>query len=443
MILLYLVECAVFCIAITMLDVFIFPSSDRDRYKMGIPYVEVGFLLTAGAFTAFFAWEYAAVFMIVTALLIRILVYRLLTGVSVWKISFILTMNTVLLFALYYASDRIALLTSCLFPASATTGDLIKTCLFGALSLLILIVFWRKSERRISLLFIGITRWRAYAAFSFCYLICILALEIVSIAIPGQQISKWCVLPFLIMCMLHIRFLFSSAEEITAYRTVKANEEWLIRQGELLQEEKERIVSDIEELRKMRHEFRHQSAVAGELIRAGNLEAAQEFLKELGDIGSAAGSRKVYCENPVINAVISFYAQRAEEWKVNLSCDIRIAGEFRFSETDVACVFSNLLENALDAVRDLDVKEIQLRAAYQKQKLYIETVNPFVREPVFIDGRPVSTKVPSSGYGTKLVEDIANRYHGMAVFEADAEFFTAKVLLNGAAEEKKFDKMEK
>ncbi|MCU0081434.1 ATP-binding protein [Extibacter muris] len=56
-----------------------------------------------------------------------------------------------------------------------------------------------------------------------------------------------------------------------------------------------------------------------------------------------------YCDNPVINVIVSYYAELSRENGISFSPSIQLDRDLPFSDTDTCIVLGNLLENAVEA----------------------------------------------------------------------------------------------
>ena len=56
-----------------------------------------------------------------------------------------------------------------------------------------------------------------------------------------------------------------------------------------------------------------------------------------------------YCQNPVINTIVSYFADIARDHGISVSISIRLDDAFPFSDIDTCIILGNLLENALEA----------------------------------------------------------------------------------------------
>lgn len=129
-----------------------------------------------------------------------------------------------------------------------------------------------------------------------------------------------------------------------------------------------------------------------------------------------------YCEIPIVNVILSEKRKECEEKKIGLNIDIRIPEKISVKQMDLCSAYSNLMDNAIRANTNTnDRKWIQLKTAVVGEYLVIKCVNSASEEP--------GTAPVGSGYGLKILQDIANRYQGN--FQAayrNQEFYAQLVL---------------
>lgn len=99
-----------------------------------------------------------------------------------------------------------------------------------------------------------------------------------------------------------------------------------------------------------RHDARHRDSILISYLENGDVEGAKEFLKkELAEIEKNA--KIPFCENTLINAVLSEYRTKAEQEGLEFSARIQMPKELACDEAEFCVMLSNLLENSLDAAK--------------------------------------------------------------------------------------------
>lgn len=134
----------------------------------------------------------------------------------------------------------------------------------------------------------------------------------------------------------------------------------------------------------------------------------------------------------VVYAVIHFYAGELRKKGIPFECDMMLPQNIGISDTDLCKIYGNLLENAVDAVKDLlpeNKPYVKMLTKVKNRKLLIEISNPYSneiqrREKVFY-----STKHEGFGIGTASVAEVVQRMGGYVVFNTEEGIFKVNIFL--------------
>lgn len=190
---------------------------------------------------------------------------------------------------------------------------------------------------------------------------------------------------------------------------LKLNEYKLKADAEVLQmaaeNMKDRLLTTEELMRQdraMRHDRRHFEALLLSLLQDGKASEAQECLKER--LSQEPRISVKYCDNPTVNAAITYYVSVAEHSKIRVSVKTNIPVNTSVDEMKLAIAISNLMENAIHGCEKLPESErfIELTAKY-KEQLLLEIINSCDKK-VELDeeGYPYTTEA-GHGVGTRSV----------------------------------------
>ena len=139
-----------------------------------------------------------------------------------------------------------------------------------------------------------------------------------------------------------------------------------------------------------------------------------------------------FCENQVIDSVISYYCALAERNTIPFLVQIDLPSQISVDETDFCLVLSNLLENALEASRKTTAAQQQISLEiYQHSAsiLLIRVENNFdgtIKEKNHLFH---STKRKGLGIGTQSVRRMAEKNDGSCNFTYENGVFIAKIML--------------
>ena len=191
-------------------------------------------------------------------------------------------------------------------------------------------------------------------------------------------------------------------------------------------------------IRSQRHDYNfHVRTLAG-LVRKGDLSACCAYLEELVQ-DSTAMNEVLPIWDPAISATIFSFRTLAAREGITLHIDVQ--NDLRHIATNVYetnKIISNLLQNAIDAVRPQADKSfgIWLYILKRGQFCIIHTANPFCGEcsaahigDIFRQG--YTTKQGHDGVGLSSIKSLAERRHGLvyARLEEGIIHFIAKIPL--------------
>jgi sensor histidine kinase regulating citrate/malate metabolism len=181
-----------------------------------------------------------------------------------------------------------------------------------------------------------------------------------------------------------------------------------------------RLTEVTESVRTMRHDLRHQLSALRAYLLEGDNQGALEYLNKL-DNNNPNFQKLLISDNFAVNAVVSHYMSMAEEDEIQ--CDIQLvvpAEVGRIDDNDLAIIFGNLYENAIDASMYLQPSKrfIKMRSQVAGKKLTMTIDNTFDGAYRQEDGHFLSRKHFGRGIGLSSVRTIVERYDGSIKVEA-------------------------
>lgn len=168
-------------------------------------------------------------------------------------------------------------------------------------------------------------------------------------------------------------------------------------------------------LRILRHDIRHYSAMIDSLAGQGNYE---EIRKIAGHISDVVDENKVekYCENLIVGTILLKMAEQAKLFQIRLHMDVLIPKEIPVNEYEFAMVVANLLENALYAVKNLEPEKRDILAKIHctAEYLLIDLENKCEGNVTFdsLTGLPKSGKGAGHGLGMQSVQAFSDKLGG-------------------------------
>lgn len=242
------------------------------------------------------------------------------------------------------------------------------------------------------------------------------------------------------LIVLVVLFVIMVSSYIVIFKTIGAlSEENRKRQLEL---EKKFMASQLKsyeqmerEGRKYRHDFRHHNRLILEYAKRQDCDAIIRYLQEYETIAESRRRQK-FCENLVVNSIISVFYRQAEEQGIRMTMDIRMRKETFIRDTDLVSILANLLENAVKgSLLSSGEHWIHLMIHHKGKKLIIQCQNSCEDHIRFQDNLPQA--VGRTGIGVTSIVDTAAAYAGNTEFLTKDGIFVARILLNDCEERAK------
>lgn len=181
------------------------------------------------------------------------------------------------------------------------------------------------------------------------------------------------------------------------------------------------------------HDLSHHLKTIGELAKEKQIDSILSIINDL-NIELESNVLTIYCNNPVINSVLSEKKSIAEKNEEKM--DIYVEPGFslgKISDTDIISMLSNLLDNAIRAVENSDNKVITVRLYTENQGCFniVKIENHFTGELIrSVFGFETTKKEKGMhGIGIKSVANTAEKYNGYLECFDNNYIFTAVLVL--------------
>ena len=207
----------------------------------------------------------------------------------------------------------------------------------------------------------------------------------------------------------------------------------LQQENSLLQMEAKRyreMRSYMDNTRSMRHDFRQHLHVITELARSGETEKLNEYLSGVNDAAQESLDR--YCANLAVDAIASFYTRLSGSRDIRILWTLELPDPLPVDESDYCGLLGNLLDNAVNAVKDLPKERRNITVASRMlsdSMLGVSVENPY-EGTLKLDaaGMPVSSR-DNHGIGLASVAATVHKYHGSMDIRTNDNIFAVSILL--------------
>ena len=164
------------------------------------------------------------------------------------------------------------------------------------------------------------------------------------------------------------------------------------------------------QVRQLRHDLRNHLTVVQGLLEQGDAQGAAGYLEEMAGSPALRGGRR-FCENEAANVVLSAKAKAMERAEIGADFAVSLPKELPVTDTDLAALLGNALDNAMEGVQSAVEKRVFLRCRMDKGLLMLRLENP-VGGDVNPDLSTTKADKASHGLGIPGMREIAERYGG-------------------------------
>lgn len=191
------------------------------------------------------------------------------------------------------------------------------------------------------------------------------------------------------------------------------------------------LQSRINEARQAKHDVRHHTHLIREYLRSGKLQELEEYLDNYS--ASLPDSQSlIYCQHYATNTLLGYFVQQAKSSNIDIDVFVLLPETLKLPETTISVVLGNLLENAVEACREITEGErkIAVRGKADMGSVFFEVTNTYhgsLRRSK--SGKILSSKSVSRGLGLDSVARLAQAHGGMLETDVQDGMFRVSVLL--------------
>jgi len=180
--------------------------------------------------------------------------------------------------------------------------------------------------------------------------------------------------------------------------------------------------------KKERHDFRHKLQTISRMIETKKYDELLSTISKYNELLDETKVKK-YCENAVLDAVLSSYLHKAENKGIKVKTAIHFPDNLPGSDAELATLLANAIENATNACektelsdRVIDIKIIA------KPQFMIQISNNFDGNVEFdSDGIPIGRQ-PGHGLGTRSIVAFCNKYNAFYEFKVKDNNFIMQIM---------------
>ncbi len=173
------------------------------------------------------------------------------------------------------------------------------------------------------------------------------------------------------------------------------------------------------EIREYRHDILNLVSAA-EIMLNNNLskQESEKYIQEMKEKAEAL-EVPIFCNNPLVNAVLWQKQQTAEKYGIDITVDIEPSENFPIDRIDVCSLMVNLMDNALRGCENCDNPHIYVSASRKLNMLFIEVENSCPTSEKSSSRKIATTKDGDHGHGMDIINKIAEKYKGEFLFTSE------------------------
>lgn len=227
---------------------------------------------------------------------------------------------------------------------------------------------------------------------------------------------------FILMPTVYLDIIFTLQQQLQMSQ--------MAQQENILKLQTNHVIARVEELakanehfREERHNYRHKMKTIASLVARRQYEDLELLVN---DYSETIKKTKVirYCDNAILDAVLSTYLSQAESKGIRLDLGFDFPEQINVNITELATVFANAIENAIQACEKLPAEKrfIDIKAI-SKPRFMVMIKNSFDGTIEFDEnGIPVN-RTDEHGFGTRSIVAFCEKHNAFWRFVVEGNEF--------------------
>lgn len=259
---------------------------------------------------------------------------------------------------------------------------------------------------------------------SYSYYIAIIPMLLVTAAMPTSLLGKlWSpdkLFVWLILTVFFIafdRYLIREKKDFENITNIQSANHLMEKSISFLQSYAQLLQDNGKEMSIFRHDLRHRILALHGLLQRGQTEDALALLESAHEDLERTATHP-YCLNPIINAIISIYFEKAKELSIRTSHKISFPQSLSSIESPLAYVLANLLENAIQASATMpeEKRTVDLTLLMKGNQIALSIVNQYDAPIRFDENGYPKTDKEGHGFGMVSIARFLDTHHAYKNF---------------------------
>lgn len=234
-------------------------------------------------------------------------------------------------------------------------------------------------------------------------------------------------------------FLFLYGEMVSFMQKSQKQQEELA-QSRFYEAQVEMMQESLAEMKTVRHDMKNKLLAFAKNTNNGSFVENSIREREISDMLELCCKDVLFkrSENAVIDSIIEYKLRQVQTLNIRFDADILVPEELECMVSDLGVVIGNLLDNAIEAVKQVEHRWISLKMDYNKGRLMIHMSNSFIGSISYQDGNILSSKKDTKNHGIGLtsVKNVVKKYDGEMEISHKDGLFEVMILMYLSLQEK-------
>lgn len=239
--------------------------------------------------------------------------------------------------------------------------------------------------------------------------------------ISNIQLEKSSIIVAIMLVVMNIAIFYIINDILVKDNEIRINQENQLKMKSELDKYNE-ISKYYEYYRKQNHEYKNRIICIETLLHNKNYDELDIYLKELGeDIRNFPDA--IDTGNTIVNVIVNTKLQEAEKNNILFIAKLDNLKYLNLSDDDTVVLFSNLINNAIEAAKESEKRTIKLKISHEHNETIIAIVNTYNG----IINDDLKTSKDDSylhGVGINNIISIVDKYNGIHYIKYNESEFT-------------------
>ncbi|MCI6677037.1 MAG: GHKL domain-containing protein [Clostridiales bacterium] len=245
--------------------------------------------------------------------------------------------------------------------------------------------------------------------------------------VPNLE-SKFVIKIVILVMVVSLAILYLY-DRMTTSHEIELEKERLIQQNHFYDQQLRSMEESMKQMRKLCHDWKNQLYVLEYLIIEQDVKKAENHLHNIKE-ELEKSVLLAQTGNSVIDSILNYYAQRIDELKIKFTINIKIPKQLKIKSYHMTALFSNLIEDAIEAVEKLEKERwISIDLFYDTGKILFIIENAFDERLINKGEKTSKPDRINHGFGKEKIKEIVMCYQGDMEIKIEKDRYSVSIML--------------